>query len=187
MTNQRIFSETYCLVSPSGVAFRRGVSSQILRISLVWILLPGFAAVAQHTPSATPAATSDAQSVPKNEFDAVKELARMTKRYGLGDEQKKKIQPILADQQAQVHQLGEDESLSNAEWAAAVQEVHRQTVLKIKPLMTDSQLSKYTKDEAKRAKHSLSDPGDDGFDGPPGGPPPGGPPGGPGGFGPPGE
>lgn len=151
------------------------------------MVLPVFAAVAQNTPSPTPADKPDAQAVGKKEFDAAKELKRMIQRYGLSAEQKAKIEPILVEQQRQVHELGEDESLSSSEWAKSVQEVHQQTVLKIKPLLTDAQLSKYTKDEAKRAKHPLSDSGDDGFDGPPGGPPPGGGPGGPGGFGPPGE
>ena len=183
MINGWNVSDTRPLLSRSGVAFRRALPRRWLRICFVWILLPGLAAVAQSRPSAAPGVAADAQTVGQKEFDAAKELERMTNRYSLTQDQATKIQPILADQQTQVHQLGEDESLSNAAWAKEVQEVHRQTVSKIKPLMTDAQLSKYTKDEAKRAKQSLSDPDDDGFDGPPGGPPPGGP----GGFGPPGE
>ena len=47
-------------------------------------------------------------------YDAEKELARLTKRYSLTEEQKAKIQPILLEQQKQVHALGEDESLSDS-------------------------------------------------------------------------
>jgi hypothetical protein len=136
--------------------------------------------------------------VANKEYDGVKELARMTKRYGLSKEQKAKIEPLLLEQQNQVHTLGEDESLTDAEWAGAVRKVHQATVLQVRKLLTDEQLSKYAKDEAKRAKQSGND-SDADDDGPPDGPPPdggpgGGPPGGgggpggggPGGGGPPG-
>jgi len=64
----------------------------------------------------------------------------MTKRYGLSKEQKAKIQPLLLEQQKQVHTLGEDESLTDAEWAAAVRKVHQATVLKVRKQLTDAQL-----------------------------------------------
>jgi hypothetical protein len=104
----------------------------------------------------------------------------MTKRYSLTKEQKAKIEPLLLEQQKQVHTLGEDESLTDAEWTGAVRKVHQQTVLKVRKQLTDAQLSKYAKDELKRAKQSGDDANDDG---PPDGPPPDGG-GGPGGGGP---
>jgi hypothetical protein len=131
------------------------------------------------------AATSAADSltVANKAYDASKELPRMVKRYSLSVEQRAKIQPLLLDQQQQIHALGEDTSLTNAEWASAVRKVHLKTVAQVKPILTDEQASKYAKDEAKRAKKSPGD-SDDDDDGPPfGGPPPGG---GPGGGGPPG-
>ena len=157
-------------------------------------------AASAQAPAATTAATDKAGSlqVANKEYDGVKELARMTKRYGLSKEQKAKIEPLLLEQQKQVHTLGEDESLTDAEWAGAVRKVHQATVLQVRKLLTDEQLSKYAKDEAKRAKQSGND-SDADDDGPPDGPPPdggpgGGPPGGgggpggggPGGGGPPG-
>ena len=81
----------------------------------------------------------------------------MVKRYGLSKGQKAKIEPLLLEQQKQVHTLGEDESLTNAEWAAAVRKMHQATVLKVRKLLTDAQLSKYTKDEVKRAKQAGND------------------------------
>ena len=185
MTRRLTLTTTRCFVSSPSSVSESGAFQLLPQVACLWLLLAGLTTVAQTKSSATPAVTTDSQAVGKKEFDAAKELPRMTQRYGLSDEQKAKIQPILAEQQRQVHELGEDESLSNSEWAKEVQEVHQQTVSKIKPLLTDAQLSKFTKDEAKRAKHPLSDSGDDGFDGPPGGPPPGGGP--PGGFGPPGD
>jgi hypothetical protein len=132
------------------------------------------------------AAKPETLTVGNKMYDAEKELARLTKRYSLTADQKTKIQPILLEQQKQVHALGEDDALSDTEWAAAVRKVHTQTVAKVKLQLTDAQASKYAKDEAKRAKSNGDS--DDGDDGPPDGPPPdGGPPpggGGPGGGGP---
>ena len=133
-------------------------------------------------------AKPESLTVANKEYDAAKELARMTKRYSLTAEQKTKIEPLLLEQQRQIHALGEDESLTDAEWTAAVRKVHQATVLKVRKLLSDAQLSKYAKDEVKRAKQSGND-ADADDDGPPDGPPPdGGPPpggGGPGGGGPP--
>ena len=129
-------------------------------------------------------AKPESLTVANKEYDAAKELARMAKRYGLTAEQKTKIEPLLLEQQKQVHALGEDESLTDAEWTAAVRKAHQATVLKVRKLLSDAQLSKYAKDEVKRAKQSGND-ADADDDGPPDGPPPdGGPP--PGGGGPPG-
>jgi len=147
----------------------------------------GWAQSASSTTATATAGKAESLQVANKEYDAAKELARMAKRYGLSEEQKTKIEPLLLEQQKQVHTLGEDESLTNAEWASAVRKVHQKTVLQVRKLMTDEQLSKYAKDEAKRAKQAGND-SDADDDGPPDGPPPdGGPPpggGGPGGGGP---
>jgi hypothetical protein len=125
-------------------------------------------------------------TVGNKKYDTEKELARMIKRYSLTEEERAKIQPILLEQQKQVHTLGEDESLSNSAWSSAVRKVHLLTVAQVKLQMTDAQASKYAKDEVKRAKDDGdADDSEDGPDGPPpDGPPPGG---GPGGGGPPSE
>jgi hypothetical protein len=170
------------------------VARFFLQLSLILALLFGWQAKAQSAAAsaatvektsadATTGDKTESLTVASKEYDAAKELARMTKRYGLSKEQKAKIQPLLLEQQKQVHTLGEDVSLTDAEWTSAVRKVHQQTVLKVRRLLTDAQLSKYAKDEEKRAKQSGDDSGDDG---PPDGPPPGGGPGGPpggGGFG----
>jgi hypothetical protein len=121
-----------------------------------------------------------ASSINVKKFNADKELTRLTKKYKLTEDEKTKIQPILADQEKRVHALGDDDSLSDSEWAAAVRKVHQETVLSVKAQMTDEQATKYVKDEEKQAK---SDAEED--SGPPDGEPPGGggPP--PGGGGPP--
>ena len=65
-----------------------------------------------------------------------------------------------------MHALGEDDALSDTEWAAAVRKVHTQTVAKVKLELNDAQATKYAKDETKRAKSSGDS--DDGDAGPPG-------------------
>jgi hypothetical protein len=162
--------------------------NSFLRLGLVLVMIAGAGAMAQVKSSLTTEVKAAALTVGNKRYDAGKELARIGKRYSLTADQKAKIQPLLAEQQKQVHQLGEDESLSDSAWAAAVRKVHQQTVLKVKAEMTDEQASKYVKEEEKQAKKSQEDAQDDGPDGPPpDGPPPGGggPP--PGGGGPPGE
>lgn len=157
----------------------RRMTKLVLGLGLVALGLAGRTGMAQEV------SPQGSLQVGNKRYDAGKELARLTKRYGLSDEQKAKIQPILLEQQKQVHVLGEDTSLSDVAWNSGVRKVHLQTVAKVKRELTDVQASKYAKDEEKWTKSSLGDVGDDGDDGPPDGPPPGGPPGGgPGGGGP---
>jgi hypothetical protein len=154
-------------------------------VGLALLLLaaqPGAAAKPQKKAATVVTAKADALTVGNKMYDAEKELARLAKRYSLTADQKTKIQPILLEQQQQVHALGEDDALSDTEWAAAVRKVHTQTVTKVKLELTDAQATKYAKDEAKRAKSNGDS--DDADDGPPDGPPPDGGPGGPGGGGP---
>jgi hypothetical protein len=127
---------------------------------------PGAAGKPQKKAATVVTAKADALTVGNKMYDAEKELARLTKRYSLSEDQKTKIQPILLEQQQQVHALGEDDALGDTEWAAAVRKVHTQTVAKVKLELTDAQATKYAKDEAKRAKSNGDS--DDGDDGPPG-------------------
>jgi hypothetical protein len=159
-----------------------------LRLGLIALGTIGSSVLAMGQSTATTAQTAttakaESLTVANKAYDAGKELPRMAKRYSLSAEQMKKIQPLLLEQQKQIHKLGEDASLTNAEWASAVRKVHQKTVAQVKLLLTDEQLSKYVQDEVKRAKKSGNDSGDDDDDGPPYGPPPGGGPGGPGGPG----
>jgi hypothetical protein len=126
---------------------------------------------------------SAADSINVKKFDADRELARLTKKYKLTEDERKKIKPALEEQQKMVAMLNE-ESLTDAEWVAGIRKAHAQTVAKVRLLMTDEHASKYVEDEAKQAKSDAES--DSTGDGPPDGGPPGGPGGGgPGGGGPP--
>jgi hypothetical protein len=186
---------------PSPVPILPRATRLFLQLGFLSLMLSGLAvsgmaqnasATATTTTTATPATTAtptkaESLTVASKRYDAEKELARMTKHYSLTADQKAKIQPLLLEQQRQVHTLGEDTSLTNSEWTAAVRKVHQKTVAQVKLHLTEAQVSKYAKDEAKLAKNSQGDSDDADDDGPPpDGPPPGGGPGGPGGGGPPG-
>jgi hypothetical protein len=157
----------------------------LISLGTIGCSAPAMGQGAATTAQTATTAKAESLAVADKAYDAGKELPRMAKRYSLSAEQKKKIEPLLLEQQRQIHALGEDTSLTNAEWTAAVRKVHQKTVTKVKLLLTDAQLSKYVKDEVKRAKSSQGDSGDDDDDDgpPPDGPPPGGGPGGPGGPG----
>lgn len=120
-----------------------------VRVALLsLLLLPAIATTAQPPMGGM----WGAASIDVKQYNAENQMKRLVKRYKLTDGQKSTIQPILADQEKQVHQLGEDDSLSDRDWVAAVRAVHRETVLKVKAQMTDAQASKYIKDEEKQAK-----------------------------------
>jgi hypothetical protein len=151
----------------------------ILRVAAIVLLAPAISLPAQ-PPGMPSGGMSSTPTINVKKFDAEKELARLTRKYRLTEDQQTKIRPVLVEQQTKVHKLGDDERLSDADWVAGVRQAHRETVAKVKLEMTDEQASRYVKDEQKRAK---SDQEDQGSDGPPGGGPDGGPP--PGGGGPP--
>jgi Spy/CpxP family protein refolding chaperone len=153
-----------------------GIRKALVGAALLPFLLPIVAVRAQGPP---PWMDGGASSIDVKKFNAEKELTRLTKKYKLTEDERTKIQPILADQEKRVHDLGDDDSLSDREWAAAVRKVHQETVLSVKAQMTDDHATKYVKDEEKQAKSDEED-----QQGPGGGPGGGGPP--PGG-GPPGE
>jgi hypothetical protein len=112
-------------------------------------------------------------SINVKRFEASRELTRLTKKYKLTAEQKSLILPILTEQEKKVHELGEEEGLSDVDWVAAVRQTHLQTVAKVKLQMTEEQASKYVVDEEKQAKNDAQDDQMPGPMGPPGGGPPG--------------
>jgi periplasmic protein CpxP/Spy len=148
----------------------RGVALS-LRLVVVSTLLLAVAAKAQ-PPMGMGGPPGGGASINVKKFAADRELTRLTKKYKLTPEQKAKIQPILADQEKQVHGLGDDDSLSNTDYIAAVRKVHQQTVMQVKAQMAEDQAAKYIKDEEKQAKSDAED--DQQQQGPPGGGPPGG-------------
>ena len=160
------------------MTMRRSLSRAVLLTCM--LLLPAIALRAQGGPPPPMGGMGDSPSIDVKKFNAERELARLAKRYKLTEEQRSKIRPILQDQEKQVHDLGEDESLSDRDWVAAVKRVHQETVLKLKVQLSDPQAAKYIKDEEKAAQDEEEEErqpfGPPGGGGPPpggGGPPPG--------------
>ena len=122
----------------------------ILRVAAIVLLASAISLPAQ-PPGMPPGGMSSTPTINVKKFDADKELARLTKKYKLTADQKTKIRPVLVEQQAKVHKLGDDEGLSDADWVAGVRQAHRETVAKVKLEMTDEQASRYVADEEKLA------------------------------------
>jgi hypothetical protein len=104
---------------------------------------------------------------PKMNVD--KELSRMTKRYGLSDAQKTQIRPILEESQHKLEADFQDSSGHPEERFSKMRAIHEDQVSRISAILSDSQRSKYQKDQERI-------PGGMGPGGPPlppaGGPPP---------------
>jgi hypothetical protein len=107
-------------------------------------------------------------NMPPPKMDVDKEIAKMTKRYGLTDTQKAQARTILAEQQHKLEAMFRDESLAPEERFSKMRAIHDEQVSRISEVLSDSQRAKYQKDQ-KRMDQPLG----------PGGPPP--PPGGEGG------
>jgi periplasmic protein CpxP/Spy len=67
------------------------------------------------------------------------QLARLSQRLNLTDEQQAKIKPLLEDQHKQMMALREDSSLSREERRAKFQEIRKQTMEKMNPILTSEQ------------------------------------------------
>jgi hypothetical protein len=100
--------------------------------------------------------------MPKMDVD--KELARMTKRYGLSESQKAKIRPVLVDVKAKMDALSKDSSMEFGEWMQRMRAIHEEQTSRILAVLSDEQRAKYQKDTEREAH--------DQGDGPPDGPPP---------------
>jgi len=74
--------------------------------------------------------------------DPARHLQQLTKRLGLTAEQREKIKPILDEEAAQVKAI-DNEKLTRAERSARMQELHKGTFEKIKPILTPEQLKKH--------------------------------------------
>jgi hypothetical protein len=99
-------------------------------------------------------------------MDVEKELARMTKRYGLSESQKAQTRPVLVDIKAKVDALSKDSSAEFGERMQRMRAIREEQTSRISAILSDEQRSKYQKDMERKAH--------DHGDGPPDGPPPGG-------------
>lgn len=107
--------------------------------------------------------------VPMELESVKKQLARMTRRYGLTSSQQEAIRPLLEDERQKTSQLMEDASRPPEQIFAQAKGIHEDAAEKIASVLTETQKTKYEQDEAKRAaREERGGPGME--DGPP--PPP---------------
>jgi len=124
-----------------------------------------YSARTQEPPSSPPDGMDMAHpDMPK--MDVEKELARMTKRYGLSESQKAQTRPVLVDIKVKVDALSKDSSAEFGERMQRMRAIREEQTSRISAILSDEQRSKYQKDMERKAH--------DHGDGPPDGPPPGG-------------
>jgi hypothetical protein len=97
-------------------------------------------------------------------MDVEKELARMTKRYGLSESQKSQIRLVLVDVKTKMDALSKDSSTEFGERMQRMRAIHEEQTSRISAILSDEQRAKYQKDTERQAH--------DQGDGPPDGPPP---------------
>ena len=110
-------------------------------------------------------------------MDVDKELARMTKRYGLSESQRAQTRSVLVDVKAQLDALFKDSSTEFGERMQRMRAIREEQPSRISVILSNDQRAKYQKDMKRRAQ--------DQDDGPPDGPPLPPPPGDQGGAAPP--
>ena len=131
-------------------------------VACTW-LAATYSAGAQEPPSPPP----DGMEMPHPDMpkmDVDKELARMTKRYGLSESQKTQIRPVLVDVKAKMESLSKDSSTEFGERMQRMRAIHEEQTSRISAILSDEQRAKYQKDTERQAH--------DQGDGPPDGPPP---------------
>jgi Spy/CpxP family protein refolding chaperone len=131
----------------------------------------GAVTIAQEPGPPPPDGMQGRPDMPPPKMNVDKEIANMTKRYGLSDTQKAQIRPILAEQQHKLEAVFRDQSLPPEERFSKMRAIHDEQVSRISEVLSDSQRAKYQKDQKRMDQ--LPGPG-----GPPP-PPPGGEGGGP--------
>src|SRR5277367_4395607 len=76
-------------------------------------------------------------------MDPDKQLEHLTKTLNLTSDQQTQIKPILENQQQQMMQLHEDQSLSRDDKMAKAKSLHADTTSKIEAVLTPDQKQKY--------------------------------------------
>jgi hypothetical protein len=93
-----------------------------------------------------------------------KELARLSRRYALSDDQKAQVREILRDEKRKMDALFEDSPVGPEQSFAKIRAIREDEISRISAILRPDQRSKYEKDIKKDRPFS---------DEPPPGPPPG--------------
>ena len=120
-----------------------------------------YASGAQEPPPPMAGMEMPRPDMPKMDVD--KEIARMTKRYGLSDSQKAQVRPILMDVKARMDALLKDSTTEFRERMQKMRAIRDEKTSRISAALSDDQRAKYRKDMERQAHEQ--------GDGPPDGPP----------------
>ena len=92
----------------------------------------------------------------KRGFPTVEQqMDKLTTELSLTDDQKPKVKAVLEGQQKQFQDLRNDSSLDRDARREKMQTIHKDTVAKMKPILTDDQFKKYeamAQSEGKKGK-----------------------------------
>jgi Spy/CpxP family protein refolding chaperone len=109
-------------------------------------------------------------------MDVDKELARMTKRYGLSESQRAQIRSVLVDVKAKMDDLSKDSSTDFGEQMQRMRAIREKQTSRISAILSDEQRAKYQKDTERQARDQDGGPPDGLPPPPPSGDQGGGPP-----------
>jgi Spy/CpxP family protein refolding chaperone len=108
------------------------------------------AALAQDASSQQQPATAPPMHGPRHQMGSPDaQLARLTKKLNLTSDQQTQIKPLLENQQQQIMQVHQDQSLSRQDRMSKVQSIHEDTKGKIEAVLNDDQKQKYETMEQK--------------------------------------
>jgi hypothetical protein len=138
-------------------------------------LAAAYSTTAQEPPPPPP----DGMEMPHPDMpkmDVEKEIARMTKRYGLSESQKVQIRPVLVDVKVKMDALFKDSSTDFGVQVQKMRAIRDEQISRISAILSDDQRAKYQKD-MQRQTHDQGDSAPYGPPPPPpgnegGGPPP---------------
>lgn len=117
----------------------------VCTLALTALLAAGLtcSAAAQDDASASSQATAPTTTTHHREMSADRDLARMTKRLSLTQDQQTQIKPILEDRDQQLNQLWQDTSMSKTDRRAKSKGIRDDAKSKIDPILNDEQKAKF--------------------------------------------
>ena len=124
----------------------------VCTLALTGLLAFGTAGIALAQSDTTPNTTAPSQGrvAHGHQLDPNRDLAHLTKKLDLTQDQQSQIQPILTDRDQQLNQLWQDTSMSRADKRAKSQQIRDDSDSKIRAVLNDDQKQKYSNMQVSR-------------------------------------
>jgi periplasmic protein CpxP/Spy len=129
----------------------------LCNVALAGLLGLGMTAFAQDSTTQQPADSTAMRGPAHHMSDPTEQLAHLTKALNLTSDQQTQIKPLLENQQQQMMQLRQDQSLSRADRMTKAKSMTADTHTKIEAVLNDQQKQKFEemqqKMEERREQH----------------------------------